>query len=108
MTDALDLAGGQSSTCALRKDKTVSCWGANYDGQLGDGLKANERLTVEPVQKLGGVASISAAKSHACAVLENGEVVCWGNSTCGQAGGSAEPGKACEKPIVVSPTTIVT
>jgi alpha-tubulin suppressor-like RCC1 family protein len=86
LTDATALAGGTSFMCALRKDKTVVCWGANYSGQLGDGLKTNERLTVEPVKALSGVTSITAASDHACAVLENGDVMCWGRNVEGQLG----------------------
>ncbi|HVM69124.1 MAG TPA: hypothetical protein VM204_04730, partial [Gaiellaceae bacterium] len=82
---AVLLAGGTSFTCALRTDKTVSCWGANYSGQLGDGLKES-RPTAAPVKSLEGVVSIAAATDHACAVLENGDVMCWGGNSQGQLG----------------------
>jgi alpha-tubulin suppressor-like RCC1 family protein len=86
LTDATAVAAGESFTCAIRQDKTVSCWGANYAGQLGDGLKADSRLSVAPVNGLSGVVSLTAARNHACAVLENGDVMCWGGNDTGQLG----------------------
>ena len=36
--DATEIAAGGFHTCALREDATVSCWGKNGTGQLGDGV----------------------------------------------------------------------
>src|SRR5580698_4374373 len=45
-----ELALGNSFSCALVSDGTVRCWGANHEGQLGDGTRLPRRL---PVSVLG-------------------------------------------------------
>jgi alpha-tubulin suppressor-like RCC1 family protein len=51
LTDAvLELSAGGEHTCALRSG-TVSCWGNNLFGRLGDGTTTN-RLTPTPVMGL--------------------------------------------------------
>jgi len=36
--DALELAAGSLHTCAIKRDRSVVCWGSNSAGQLGDGI----------------------------------------------------------------------
>ena len=36
--DTKHLEAGGNTTCALRKDGTLWCWGSNIDGQLGVGV----------------------------------------------------------------------
>ena len=36
--EAVAIAAGSQHTCVAHKDGTVSCWGDNREGQLGDGL----------------------------------------------------------------------
>lgn len=68
-----------SSTCALKKDGSVVCWGDNNASQLGDGTLEG-RLT--PVQVVGlGSGTTVAIFSYGggrCAIKTNGVVVCWG------------------------------
>ena len=45
--------GGQGHACAMRADGSVSCWGDNAFGQLGDGT-FEPRLTPTPVQDFEG------------------------------------------------------
>ena len=75
---------GRSHTCALTTAGAVKCWGKNSDGQVGDGTKANSRLT--PVAVVGlnsGVVAIAASFWSGCAVSSNGAVKCWGASDVG-------------------------
>jgi alpha-tubulin suppressor-like RCC1 family protein len=43
-----DVAAGRDNTCAVLLDTTVSCWGDNTDGQVGDGIGSSStaRVTV--------------------------------------------------------------
>jgi len=90
------IALGGSTTCALSATGRVKCWGGNEFGVLGLGDTTN-RGDLEgqvpsqlPVIDLGAnravvALSVSGANS-ACALLDHGEVKCWGNNQFGQLG----------------------
>lgn len=81
ITDAVDIAGGQSFTCVRRSGGTVSCWGANDRGQLGyDGADSPTPVTVAG---LSNVIDLDLGAKHACAVVQSGSVLCWGDNTYG-------------------------
>lgn len=52
LTDAVVVTATWYSSCALKADGTVACWGWNPVGQLGDGTKDTTRLA--PVEVSGG------------------------------------------------------
>lgn len=80
------LAAGDGHTCALLQDGSVTCWGRNDHGQIGDGT-TTERLLPTPVTALGGSAvEITAGYAHTCARLSDGSVRCWGQNGDGQLG----------------------
>ena len=72
-----------ASTCALKTNGSVVCWGANGGGQLGDGTK-EEKLAPTQVSGLGSgttAAIFSNSSGGICALKINGSVVCWGSSS---------------------------
>jgi len=77
-------AGGRHS-CALDEAGAATCWGANDQGQLGDGTREDH---VGPALVAGGLAfaQVSAGTSHTCGVTRDGDVYCWGNNERGQLG----------------------
>jgi hypothetical protein len=79
------ITAGSAHACALLSDHTVSCWGFNGDGGLGDGT-TKDRSTPAKVPGLANVAAISAGGEHTCALLKTGEVSCWGDNQYGQVG----------------------
>ncbi len=83
---------GDSFSCALGSVGTVSCWGQNTKGQLGNGTTKNSRSPVTVIKAggsaLSSVKAISAGSEHTCALLNNGTVWCWGNNTSGATGSS--------------------
>lgn len=79
------ITAGWTHACALWADGTVSCWGGNRQGQLGDGT-TEDRLEPTPVEGLEGVVQISGGAEQTCAVLGDGSVRCWGYNTDGRLG----------------------
>ena len=79
------IAAGSSHSLALKDDGTVWAWGYNFDGQLGDGTKANSPKPVR-VGKLGGVEAIAAGAFFSLALKEDGTVWAWGANDEGQLG----------------------
>jgi hypothetical protein len=71
-------AHDSKSTCALRDDGSVVCWGDNGAGQLGDGTKTS-RSTPTAAKSLSGVVAISVDLTQACAIVKDGGIQCWGD-----------------------------
>ncbi len=77
------VAVGWTSSCVLNADNTVSCWGDNGAGAVGDGTYTN-RGTAVPIPGLAGVSDISSGGGGVCAVMSDQSVMCWGDDYDGQ------------------------
>jgi alpha-tubulin suppressor-like RCC1 family protein len=82
---ATGLATGGSHVCAIFPGGTARCWGANNNGQLGDGVLGTETgstVTGSPtpmsVVGLTGALTLAANGANTCALLSDGTVRCWG------------------------------
>lgn len=88
---ATQLTAGYFHTCALLTSGNVSCWGDNRYGQLGYGhtsrIGDNETPASAGTIELGGAAvQITGGLYHTCALLDDGDVRCWGYNSMGQLG----------------------
>jgi alpha-tubulin suppressor-like RCC1 family protein len=82
----LAVVTGDYSSCALRPDRTVWCWGTNHDfGQLGNGTNIDSPVPVQVVG-ISSAVGVTAGVAHTCAVLADGTVKCWGWNLNGQLG----------------------
>jgi alpha-tubulin suppressor-like RCC1 family protein len=81
------MALGGATTCILTNLSGVKCWGSSEYGQIGDGVELSSNIIPQNVFGLtSGVKAITAGTSHACALLNTGNVKCWGRSGAGQLG----------------------
>jgi len=82
------LSSGKWHTCAILDDGSVSCWGRNDDGQLGDGTTTDKNISTQTSSLGTGrtAVAISSGREHTCAILDDGSVSCWGSNWLGQLG----------------------
>jgi alpha-tubulin suppressor-like RCC1 family protein len=80
--DAQDVTAGGAFACALRRGGEVACWGNGQVGQLGNGVYENNSgvPTPEAVVGIDNAVAVSAGWAHACALLADGTVECWGGN----------------------------
>ncbi|EYF05063.1 RCC1 domain-containing protein [Chondromyces apiculatus] len=85
--DALEVASNGTTTCVVRLDRTVACWGSNTYGALGRGdTTSTHDYGPAPVVGLSGARALGIGSWHACALLQAGRVACWGVNHEGQLG----------------------
>ncbi|WP_171433930.1 RCC1 domain-containing protein [Corallococcus exercitus] len=84
---AVQLALGAQHTCALLDSGALRCWGANAFGQVGNGNPdyATPLTAVALASGLRAV-QVAAGAQHTCALLESGQLQCWGNGARGRLG----------------------
>ncbi len=85
---ALQIAAGSDAACALLQDGTVQCWGNNSHGMLGQvgAIALLSNSTPLAVALPQPVTQIALGDNHACALLQNQTVWCWGDNLHLQAG----------------------
>jgi hypothetical protein len=94
----VQLASGDQHACARHASGTVSCWGANASGQLGDGTN-QPRVLPALVFGLSDAIHLAAGPDHSCAVHKTGAVSCWGANGAGQLGDNTTVAR--NKPVKV-------
>ncbi len=98
------ISSGNGFACSLSSDSRVLCWGSNNRGKLGiyDNSDATFSLAetaisdpFDPNYELFGAVAVSAGSEHACALLSNSRVICWGDDTYGQIGNHTADDAQC-------------
>jgi len=91
LADAIDISLGEGHGCALRATGVVSCWGNDFNGQMGDNDMdpADPLMPVDVTGLPPGVTQVAAGQDHNCA-LAGGQVYCWGEGQFGQLGQNNE------------------
>jgi alpha-tubulin suppressor-like RCC1 family protein len=111
-TDVSAVVSGQFHNCALARDGVASCWGANTDGELGDGT-THDAAAPQRVATDRRFVSIAAGGNlvvsprgdvstwgFSCAVtIDSGTVLCWGDNRHGALGNGSTGGALSPAPI---------
>lgn len=103
---AIAISSGGWHTCALLDNGSVSCWGSNHNGQLGDGTNVDRNVPTLTASLGEGrtAVAISSGVSHTCAILDDGSVSCWGLNNMGQLGNGTNEERDWQDTKTPSPT----
>ncbi|HYC32595.1 MAG TPA: hypothetical protein VEB59_09945 [Gemmatimonadales bacterium] len=82
---SVSTGSGSEHTCAIGTDRLAYCWGAGYDGELGDGTRGF-RTVPGPVSGDRHWRQISAGYTHTCGITAGRVLLCWGADDEGQLG----------------------
>jgi alpha-tubulin suppressor-like RCC1 family protein len=97
------MAIGDEHTCALLVNGNIMCWGSNFWGELGNGTQNHSSFPVEVKGLAGKAVSVAAGRVFTCALLDNGNVQCWGNNNSGAIGIGHTQGNVA----IFSPTDVL-
>lgn len=101
------ISEGKEFSLALMNDHTVTAWGMDWAGDLGNGGDGySEQPERGLVAGLHTVKAISAGVFHSLALLEDGTVVAWGDNSAGQLGNPVGPSTCGPNPTPCSTTPV--
>ncbi len=86
---ATRISVGHNHACAVKRDRTVWCWGGVFHRRLIGGLRDEHRKLTDPppVQEVFHEAiALASGWGHTCAIPRDGTVWCWGNNRWGNLG----------------------
>jgi alpha-tubulin suppressor-like RCC1 family protein len=91
---ATSVVAGGAHVCTILQGGRVKCWGNNDHGQLGLGDTQARDTAAQlgnalPFVDLGAgrtAVMLALGGAHTCAVLDNGQLKCWGSNGSGQLG----------------------
>ncbi len=87
------VSAGESTTCVIKSDGGLYCWGCGDFGVLGDGTTSHKYTPpVSPV--LTDVKDVSSSGAYTCAVKNDGGLYCWGLNNKGQLGDGTTSNRA--------------
>jgi len=80
------IGAGWNHTCVVDKSGNMACWGWNYYGQLGNGIRTTSTTPVRAGELMTGVNRLALGWGHMCVITETGGAQCWGLNEFGQIG----------------------
>ncbi len=86
--DVVSVWCGARGNIILKSDGTVWTWGANFNGELGDGTTANRSNAVQ-VTNVTKIVAVSGGDSHSSALAGDGTIWKWGRNDLGELGNGA-------------------
>jgi alpha-tubulin suppressor-like RCC1 family protein len=101
------IAAGAQDTCAIDTAGSLDCWGENQHGILGSAGMGAAITTPAPFGSLNEVQLVSVGYSHACALLLDGTLECWGDNADGELGDGKQHQQCGTSSADCSPTPVV-
>ena len=83
---------GLKHTCAILEDDSLTCWGLDSFGALGNGNSdTSDKYTPQTITTPSDrkVVKVEPGATHTCILLDDGGVMCWGRDNLGQLGNGA-------------------
>ena len=87
-SEVVDIAAGTGHSCAVQTAGEVFCWGDNTHNQLGSASTTDTTHFMTAAALGSNARAVAAGARHTCALLGNGDVVCWGDNGREQLGDS--------------------
>lgn len=81
----VEVVTGDVHACARMDDGSVSCWGENFYGQVGDGT-TDRRVSPVAISFPEPVVALASGNVTTCAALADHTTTCWGRNDHGQVG----------------------
>ncbi|MCR9165809.1 MAG: RCC1 domain-containing protein [Nannocystaceae bacterium] len=78
LNGAKDVALGGGTQYAILPDGSVTAWGSTAFNAIGDGDTKSHDKGLTKVPGVSKATALAAGQNHACALLEDGTVTCWG------------------------------
>ena len=95
------IEAGEYNTCGISSDEEVHCWGANGEGQLGQGVTGSDQLTPLWGPGLAAARHLAMGEFTVC-VPTTFDVYCWGRNSSGQVGNGIRGGPVTSPYLVPS------
>ena len=97
ISDAIAVSAGSGTTCAVRENGNVFCWGSNWSGELGTPTVQGFTTVPVAVEGITDATAVSTGGAHSCALRETEGVSCWGTNYHGQLGHAQDSGISTKK-----------
>ncbi len=117
LSNVTAIAAGAGHSCARTGGGEVRCWGANLNGELGDGSTTDRSFPAYVMKSVynritqtfqyvpqTGLVQIAAGDEHSCALQPNGGPLCWGANQKGQIGDGTQTDRLI--PVAVGSFTL--